>query len=389
MKLGTLLLRDAVISLNHLEAGLRMQVLYGGRLGTNLVEIGALDVDTLGEYLAQILDLPLATKDMFEEADRAVVEGFDGALADLYGAFPLGLEQDGKTLAVALVDPRSESTVEQLARQCGHPVAPYVAAELRILYYLEKHYGITRKARYVRTGALHAAPAPSVDERRRTQAPGGIEMPPPVRFEPTSKRNPSEPGDPALPEARLGYREACDALDAAAHRDHIGDALTDFAVGRFEVAVVFLLRDQNALGWRAASALEGADRPPIEELALPLGGTSALQAACDSGTPFRGASPSAGQPVEKRLWEALGVPRPPAEMLVVPILVKQRVVNLVYAHGPGGQPLSDQHVDELVELCVRSSDAYIRLIHAAKLGARADDATVPHPDDATVPHPDD
>ena len=37
MKLGTLLLRNAAISLSQLESALRTQVLYGGRLGTNLV----------------------------------------------------------------------------------------------------------------------------------------------------------------------------------------------------------------------------------------------------------------------------------------------------------------------------------------------------------------
>ena len=39
MRLGTMLLRDAVITLTQLEQALRAQVLTGGRLGTNLVEL--------------------------------------------------------------------------------------------------------------------------------------------------------------------------------------------------------------------------------------------------------------------------------------------------------------------------------------------------------------
>ncbi len=52
--------------------------------------------------------------------------------------------------------------------------------------------------------------------------------------------------------------------------------------------------------------------------------------------------------------------------MVVPILVKQRVVNLVYAHTLSGLP-PPQLVDELTELGARAQAAYLRLIRA---GAR-------------------
>ena len=62
MKLGTLLLRNAAIGLSQLEAALRNQVLYGGRLGTNLVELGFLDLELLSTYLAELTGLPVATR---------------------------------------------------------------------------------------------------------------------------------------------------------------------------------------------------------------------------------------------------------------------------------------------------------------------------------------
>ena len=54
MKLGTLLLRNAAISLTQLEAALRAQVIYGGRLGTNLVELGFVDLDALSMHLGEL-----------------------------------------------------------------------------------------------------------------------------------------------------------------------------------------------------------------------------------------------------------------------------------------------------------------------------------------------
>jgi hypothetical protein len=377
MKLGTLLLREAAISLGQLEAALRTQVLYGGRLGTNLVELGFLDLDSLGIYLAEVAGVPAATQNLFENASPVLIEDFGPERAERYGAFPLHISGDPLSLAAAMIDPLDSDGAHQLAEEWGTPVIPHVAPELRLLYYLERHYGISRKQRFVRTGTRRAPP-PSED-RRRSQPAGGLVIPPVVRLEPRSRRLSSEsmepaPTPPAPPpvvhEPVLGYQNACDALDAADHRNRIADVFVEFAVGRFAAAVVFLVRDGNALGWR----LHLADRArmtvrSIDELALPLGGTSALQAANDAAMPFRGPSPSPAYPFEKRLWDALGVDRAPAEMLVVPVIVKQRVVNLVYVHGLGGGPLPDGAVAELAELAVRASAAYVRLIRVAKGGS--------------------
>lgn len=368
MKLGTLLLRDAVISLSQLEAALRAQVLYGGRLGTNLVELDFVDMTTLGDYLGQISGLPVADHRLFESADENLVRSFGGELAELYTAFPLRYEPDDPSkMALALSDPSDHGSLDQLANLCDCGISPYVAPELRIYYYLEKHYGIERKARYIRTGTRASAPSAN-DERRRTQPAGGIQMPPTIRFEPKRKKARTEPAPVERPEPSLSYREACEAIDNAPHRNVIGEALVDYALGRFEVCAVFILRDQNAMGWRLYSAYRGADA--VEQLSLPLGGTSALQAAHDSAEPYRGGPPSPGQPVERQLWTALAVATEPNEVLVVPVTLRRRVVNLIYVHAYDGGPIQDHLADELVELASKSSDAYMRLITQAKMAAR-------------------
>jgi hypothetical protein len=369
VKLGTLLLRDGVISLSQLEAGLRAQVLYGGRLGTNLVELDFVDMETLGPYLGRVVGLPLADADMFEAADPDLIRSFDGELAELYTAFPLRHQPDDPdTIAVAIADPTDAGAIEQLGKLSGRGIAPYVAPELRIYYYLEKHYGVQRKARFIRSGSRKHGHEYS-DERRTTQPARGIQLPPAVTFSPTKKQNKS-PAAVDKPDTRVSYREAGDRIDSAGHRNAIGDALVSYAVGRFETCVVFILRDQNALGWRLYSAVSGAD--DVETISLPLGGTSALQAAHDSGQPFRGRSPSPAQPVERKLWKALKLAREPDELAVVPVAVRTRVVNIIYVHGFPGEPLAGHLVDELVELARKAGDAYARLIQEAKAAAHAD-----------------
>lgn len=378
MKLGTLLLRDAVISLAQLEAALRAQVLYGGRLGTNLVELDFIDMETLGTYLAQVVGMPLATKEMFERVEPPLITSFGAELAGLYTAFPLRYEpNDPGTLAVAFADPRDDGSIAHLTELCDCGIAAYIAPELRLYYYLERHYGITRKARFVRTGTRQAAPE-EVDERRRTQPAGGIQLPPSVRFEPKrkKKRASTEPGHGGArtgvdrPEPRVTYRQASEAIEAATHRDQIAEALISYAVGRFEAAVLFILRDHNAMGWRLYSARPV--RVEVDQISLPLGGISALQSAHDTVEAFRGKSPSAGMPVERQLWRSLEVDADPQELMVIPVSVKTRVVNLLYVHGFDGEPLHDPLCDELLELSQKASDAYVRLIQQSKATARVE-----------------
>lgn len=377
MKLGTLLLRDAVIGLGQLEAALRAQVLYGGRLGTNLVELEFLDLDTLSVYLGRSIGAPVATKALFEAAPPDVIAAFDRDLAELYLAFPLGPDASHpEALAVALADPSDIASVEQLSAQLARPVAPYVAPELRLYYYLEKHFGIARKARYLRSGTRQSLDDEAA-ERRRTRAPGGIEMPKAVRFVPrrrtTANPEPAPPLPapeelPVLPQTRVTLDEALAVLAAADARDHIGDAFVEYAVGRFGALAVFILRDANAIGWRMYSLKGGGVQGTLEAHSLALGGASVLQAAHDSRQPYRGSAPAAGRQVERKLWDMLGAAMPPAEMVVVPVLVKQRVVNLVYAHAADSGPLPTAHVDGLIALGRAAADAYVRLIQKAKSG---------------------
>lgn len=367
MKLGTLLLRNAAIGLTQLEAALRNQVLYGGRLGTNLVELGYIDLELLSAYLAELSGFPIATPTLLDQADPALLEKLGADDAHRLRAIPLGTLAEG-TIAVGLVEPSDGEAVEQVALRLGAQVTPYVVPELRALYYLEKLFGLPRRARFVRSGRSNAntnGNGEVTDERRRTQPAAGMVMPPAFTLEPRRRRATSQaPLGGAVPFA-IAFTAACERVDTATNRDQIADTFVAYAQGRCDALVVFLIRDGNALGWRSWVAPPAALKKPIEELSLPLGGASSLQSAHDAGQPFVGTPPSAARPVEKQLWAALGAQPEPFAVLVVPVLVKQRAVNLVYAHLQTSQPPA-QIVTELGELAVRAQASYLRLIRQAR-----------------------
>ena len=365
VKLGTLLLRNAAIGLSQLEAALRNQVLYGGRLGTNLVELGYIDLELLSAYLAELSGLPIATPTLLDQADAALIEQLGADDAHRLRAIPLGYLGEGTgTVAVALVEPGDSWVVEQIATKLGAQVTPYVVPELRALYYLEKLFGLPRRARFVRPGRS-GSNGDLPGERRRTQPAMGMVMPPALRLEPRRRRASSSAPLAGVVTSAISFATACERIDKATNRDQIAETFAAYAQGRCDALVVLLIRDGNALGWRAWVAPPGALRRPIEELSLPLGGASSLQSAHDAGQPFVGTPPSAARPIEKQLWAALGTQPEPFAVLVVPVLVKQRAVNLVYAHLVSSPP-PNQLVSELGELAARAQASYLRLIRQAR-----------------------
>ncbi len=275
------------------------------------------------------------------------------------------------TVAVGLVEPTDTETVEQVAQRLEVNVTPYIVPELRALYYLEKLFGLPRRARFVRSGRpTDGQDAEVSSERRRTQPAMGMVMPPAFTLEPRRRRASSQipplgtPPVGAVPFA-ISFGVACERIDTASNRDQIADTFVAYAQGRCDALVVFLIRDGNALGWRSWIAPPGSLKKPIDELSLPLGGASSLQSAHDAGLPFIGPPPSAARPVEKQLWGALATQPEPFAVLVVPVLVKQRAVNLVYAHITSSAP-PNQLVGELGDLALRAQASYLRLIRQAR-----------------------
>jgi hypothetical protein len=366
MKLGTLLLRNAAIGLSQLEGALRNQVLYGGRLGTNLVELGFIDLEMLSSYLAELSGYPMATPTLLDEADPELLDRIGSDEAHRERAIPLAYLGEAKdTVAVAMVDPTDAEAIGRLKVRLDAKVTPYVVPELRALYYLERLFGTPRRARFIRSARPGTENEPPRDDRRRQQPAQGMVMPPSFTLEPRRRRNSQQLTSGAQIPHALSYGAACEAIDTATHRETIAETLVEYAKGRCDALVVFLIRDGNALGWRGYVAPPAVCITPIEELSLPLGGASSLQSAHDASEAFVGPSPSSAKPVEVKLWAALGTTPEPVDVVVIPILVKQRAVNLIYAHTLGGPP-PQFLITELLDLAVRAQASYLRLIKQAR-----------------------
>jgi hypothetical protein len=365
MRLGTLLLRDAIITLTQLEQSLRAQVLSGGLLGTNLVELGFIDLNTLGRYLARILDTPLAIADHFEKAEPKLIEAFGAEMADRTEALPLRFEDDEpNTVAVVMRNPRDTVAIAAIGKHFNAKVRAYVAPELRLFYYLERFYGIRRRTRFTRAPEGEKVAPASRRERRATQPFRGLSQPTVVNISPKKKRPADEPTPPpAMVPTTCSFQETCTIVDAAVHRNDIAKAIMHYSIGRFECAALFMVRAGHAIGWFAQAPGLGEDA--LQRLNLPLGAASVFQTAHDSRKPYRGPVLTPGSPLEKELWALFAIDHEPKDLHVIPICIGDRVVNLVYAHSIPGAPTSGQLAGELVELAGIAERAYKRMIARA------------------------
>lgn len=342
-----------------MEAALRNQVLYGGRLGTNLVELGFLSLEKLSPFLADQTGVPVATPTLLNAAARPLLERLGAADAQRFGALPIG-RLDHSTTVVAMVDPSNRVAVEAVGTKLATTVTPYVVPELRAAYYFEKHFGAPRQARFLRTATAEDPLRDPYFERRRAQPAGGLAMPPTFTVQPASRRD-SRPQIVHPVPTTLMFATARERIETAMDREQIADALIDYAVGRCDVFVLLVPRERNAVGWRGFVAPPVKPLRAVSELSLPLGGASALQVAHDTGETYMGSPPSLAAPVEAALWSALGVSPPPSELAVFPVMVRREPVILMYAHCATGR-LPASTLGEIQDLAECAQETYVRLM---------------------------
>ncbi len=153
-RLGELLVAAGLVTVEEVEQALRAQVMWGGRLGTNLVELGHLDLDDLARMLGRQHRIPAALTRHFERADHELQRLLAPSVAERHSVVPLfraGKLKD--RIAIVSTAPLDKDVIAHLADLLGVPAArlvPSIAAELRIAYHLERAYQIPRDLRFLR-----------------------------------------------------------------------------------------------------------------------------------------------------------------------------------------------------------------------------------------------
>ncbi len=377
--LGTLLVESGTITQKQFDEALQSQVLFGGSIGTNLIELGYLTEGQLSDALAKQLGIPTIPADRLENIDRAVIGRVSPQLAREYYAIPFDL--NGDDLRVAMADPRDPVAVQQISLKTGLKVRPYVIAEVRIAYLLEKYYGIRREQRYVTiakpakdaaaypsAGFLHAiskTPAP------RAESPSGRDLPVIRRRETSLAPRPaSKAGKPetkAEPRRRMTAAELEERLKKVESRDDVAQLVLDFSRGYLKRSILFVVKRDIAFGW--AGFGDRISPETVRGLMLPLSQPSVFELVYRSHGHYLGTVSST--PVNNRFFSAIGNVKP-LTVLVLPVIYRNSLIALLYGDNGDAKGVSPARAADLQILTARVGSAFELLLRKLKAQPPAD-----------------
>jgi len=141
-KLGEILVRENLISPQHLREALDYQREHGGRLGYNLVKLGLVTDDMITAVLSRQYGIPSVNLDLFH-IDENVLRLIPQEVAQKYSVLPLS--RVGATLTLAMVDPTNVFAMDDIKFMTGLNVEPVVVAEASIQQAISNYYGTSRE----------------------------------------------------------------------------------------------------------------------------------------------------------------------------------------------------------------------------------------------------
>lgn len=422
-KIGELLVSEGLLTRKQLEEALKSQVIFGGRLGTNLVEMGIVEEQDLLRTLSKQLEIPFVSSEQLMAVPPEVIKLIPKEMAEEYKIIPMSLEK--KRLSAAMADPSDLSAIDAISFITGYIILPVVCSELRLMLALEQYYGIKREIRYIQlsggtgrsrgaapTGPQGASAAVSAEpteispfESMSGESPLSFPAKP-LAADPEwgelSEILPTEPNTAPPPEildigslqASMPAEEAdivelvelkpppqpatkaptpapaeeikYSSLDSvlailaeARDRDTIADALATYVSQDFERVAMFMVKGKVAAGWKGIAGKKSV--AGFENFQLPLDEPSALKTVADTKNFYLG--PLLGTSGNQRIQAALGGGTPET-VLLIPLMMMGRVVTIFYVDG-GKDP--GKNLFELQKLVGKAALAFEILILKNKI----------------------
>lgn len=306
-RIGDILVEMRACSPQELQAALQTQGIFGGRIGTNLLELGIIDEKQLAAALTKAYGVPCLSGNI--KPEPGAIEAVPAHLVERLGFVPLKV--DDRRLQVVVADPRNLAKLDDLAFATGKSIEPMLASEARVWALMHKFYGID----------IHLRGLEVEDDLEQAATTRGGEVG--IAGIPGEK--------PGAGPRLLSQREALDLIEEIADPVVLSALLVRGAGGCAGRAVFVKCQGSRAVAWLGAGRLLDSDVRGVDfvlDREGPFGAAAELRAPVLA--PFRHSNANAP------LFAALGG-APPMNIFVAPVILRGRAVALLYADaGPGG-----------------------------------------------------
>ncbi len=328
MRLGDVLVAVGAISTEQLQSALAHQRLHGGRLGTNLVELGLVTEDDLAAYLSSQLNLPSATLATLERVPSEIIARVPAEVADRHRICPVRM--DGQRLWIAMSDPTDPKALQELAEILGCEVRPMVAPESLIRHALSTHY-----PRQTHEVSLVATSPYDLEIETHSWEVSTTYSSSPISRSGAQEPTNSEEGPVA---ARMSLREFSARLAESQGEADLFDSVLTFLAQDFARVAMVTLRGNYLTGWRAQGS--GVNQQALAAFSCPPEAIPVFAKAFADGKPLigRGSPATLGE-----LTAAIG---PPGERALLVLPVRCGVDYFGCVVGNGGRPGVEMLLDE-------------------------------------------
>ena len=299
IRIGELLIKEGLITQSQLDQSLTAQKIFGGRLGTNLVEHGYVSEVDLARLLARQLGIKMVEPGALAAIEPRILALVPADVARRYSVVPFAHDTLTDRVSLAMADPLNLQKIDEISFALGKRIDFFVCPEIMLAFGLEKHYGVERKRRYVRVLGISDSEIHLAAEDRPA--------------------NRSAAGAPAS--VRRGSHEEMlqRIVKAATKRELIATTVDVLASSCGQIAF-FVVRGEDALAWDARGVQVAPDA--LRGISLPLALTPLLNTSLESCQEYlvpRIADPALREILDQRLaMDCSGT------ALVLPLIVNRK-----------------------------------------------------------------
>jgi hypothetical protein len=383
-----MLLNAKMVTAAQIDDALQNRVFFGGKIGTSLVELGFLSEEDLAQFLGRKLMVPYIAPEALLHIPAETIALIPQEMALKYRVIPLELKQ--RRLSLVMSDPADLAAVDEISFITGYVIKPMIAPEFRLLQALNLYYGLQISTRFQRIiDRLHTETvAASWIEPEKPAAPpvagASVVLAPESKVDtmvvdleevedevwrpidaaaaglaPVTDNEHTE-GDWTEKVQHYAIGEISRRLAYVEDREEIAAAVLESLSQEFGRAALFIVRGDNASGWRAFQS--GVDIADFEKVHIPFARPSVLKTVAEGKSFYLG--PLTANPLNQRILNALGG-TPPKSALVMPVVVLGRVVDILYLEGGEGD-LADS-LPEVQRLLNKAALAFEILICRDKI----------------------
>lgn len=397
-ELGGLLVGRGLLTKEQLAKALERQQSFGGRIGTCLLEIGALDEDDLLEALSHQLGVPAATDDELRAIPSELIELLPRSTALSCSAVPF--RHVGERIDVALLDPGNFALEDELSFSMGRRIRPHIANELRIVEALHIHYGgdvplrfrsLLDQSRAGKQGKT-SRPKPALSPVPAYLRPGAAAAERPSRKPTYAPPKFDKQAIPLTPDERAALAHSRDSLqlveqptssafpsdeDERSHElyglrlsqaetaSQIGAALIQFLAREFPQVLLFRVTSGNeeVTGWLSHGS--GLDLEWFRHYSVALYHATVFRDLARGAEPFVGRlEPTPAHRALARCWQGSLA----HDCLLLPVSIRDKLVCVAWA-SRGALGLQGIDLDLLQKVAEKTALAFERCILRRKLQA--------------------